>query len=103
MCQFYPNFFYSGSSRPSLSKRANSTFKRKNLKFLCAEKHRKKRWLFKKLQEKFKKNPYQAGKELLDSKSDAKLTFDQLTLDRFKSASVEDKFYDVNGRTAIFS
>ena len=32
---------------------------------------------------------------MLDSKSDAKLTVDQLTLDKFKSASVEDKFYDV--------
>ena len=43
----------------------------------------------------FNENPYQAGKELLDFKSDAKLTVDQLTLDKFKSASVEDKFYDV--------
>ena len=58
------------------------------------QKH-KKRWLFKKSHERFNENPYQAGKELLDSKSDAKLTVDQLTLDKFKSASVEDKFYDV--------
>ena len=63
--------------------------------FRRAEKHRKKRWRFKKSQERFNENPYQAGKELLDSKSDAKLTVDQLTLDKFKSASVEDKFYDV--------
>ena len=66
--------------------------------FRRAEKHRKKRWLFKKSQERFNENPYQAGKELLDSKSDAKLTVDQLTLDKFKSASVEDKFYDVTLR-----
>ena len=66
--------------------------------FCCAEKHRKKRWLFKKSQERFNENPYHAGKELLDSKSDAKLTVDQLTLDKFKSASVEDKFYDVTLR-----
>ena len=59
------------------------------------KKHRKKRSLFKKSEEKFIKNPYQAGKELLDSKSDAKLAVDQLTSDKFKSASVEDKFYDV--------
>ena len=59
------------------------------------EKHRKKRWLFKKSQERFNENPYQAGKESLDSKSNAKLTVDQLTLGKFKSASVEDKFYDV--------
>ena len=63
--------------------------------FRHAEKHRKKRWLFKKLQQKFQKNPYQVGKELLDSKSDAKLTVDGLTLEKFKSASVEDKFYGV--------
>ena len=42
------------------------------------KKHRKKRSLFKKSQEKF-----------------IKLTVDQLTSDKFKSASVEDKFYDV--------
>ena len=36
------------------------------------------------------------GKELLDSKSNVKLTVDQLTLDKFKSASVEDKFYDLH-------
>ena len=63
--------------------------------FRRAEKHRKKRILFKESQERFNENPYQAGKELLDSKSDAKLTADQLTLGKFKSASVEDKFYDV--------
>ena len=32
---------------------------------------------------------------MLDSKSDVKLTVDQLTLGKFKSTSVEDKFYDV--------
>ena len=37
--------------------------------FCRAEKQRKKRWLFKKSQERFNENPYQAGKELLDSKS----------------------------------
>ena len=50
---------------------------------------------FLKITRRFNENPNQAGKELLDSKSDAKLTVDQLTLDKFKSASVEDKFYDV--------
>ena len=64
--------------------------------FCRAEKQRKKRWLFKKSQERFNENPYQAGKELLDSNSDAKLTVDQLTLDKFKSTSVEDKSYDVS-------
>ena len=63
--------------------------------FCRAEKHRKKKWLFKKLQEKLNKNPYKAGKELLDFKSDVKPTVDQLTLDKFKSTSVEHKFYDV--------
>ena len=32
---------------------------------------------------------------MLDSKSDAKLTVDKFTLNKFKPASVEDKFYDV--------
>ena len=76
-------------------------------KFCHVEKRRKKRWLNKKLQQKFHKNPYQAGKELLESKSDAKLTVNQLTLDKFKSASVEDKFYVVpfesTGRAPIIS
>ena len=44
--------------------------------FHLAEKHRKKTWVFKKLQQKFHKNPYQAVKELFDSKSDAKLIVD---------------------------
>ena len=35
------------------------------------------------------------GKETLVSKSDDKLTVDQLTLGKFKSASVKDKFYDI--------
>ena len=68
--------------------------KEKIRNFRRAEKHTKKRWLFKKSQEKFRKNPYQAGKELLHSKPDAKLTVDHFRLDKFKSASVEDKFYD---------
>ena len=49
----------------------------------------------KKSQERFNENPWQAGKELLGSKSDAKPTVDQLTLDKFKSATVKDKSYDV--------
>ena len=68
--------------------------KNKIRNFCCAEKHRK-RCIFKKWQERFNKNPYQGGKELLDSKSDAKLTVDKFTLNKFKPASVEDKFYDV--------
>ena len=64
--------------------------------FRRAEKQRKKRWLLKKSQERFNENPYQTGKELLDSNSDAKLTVDQLTLDKFKSTSVEDNSYDVS-------
>ena len=52
--------------------------------FRHAVKHRKKRWLFKKSEERINENPYQAGKELFDSKSDAKRTVDQLTLDKFK-------------------
>ena len=69
--------------------------KEKIRNFRRAEKHRKNWWLFKNLHEKFDKNPYQVRKELLHLKSDAKLTFDQLILDKFKSASVQCKFYDV--------
>ena len=32
---------------------------------------------------------------MLNSKSDAKIIVGKLTLDKFKSASMEDKFYDV--------
>ena len=53
--------------------------------FCHAEKHRKKRWLFKKLQQKFHKNPYQVGKELLDSKSDAKLRGEAVSQFNFKT------------------
>ena len=51
--------------------------------------------IFWNIKERFNKNPFQAGKELLDSESDAKLTVGKLTADKLKSASVEDKFYDV--------
>ena len=56
--------------------------KDKTRNFRHAEKHRKKSWIFKKSQERFNKNPYQAGKELLDSRSDPKLTVEKLTLDK---------------------
>ena len=48
--------------------------------FRDADKHWIKRWFYKTSQERFNENPYQAGKELLDSKSWL------LTLHKFKSA-----------------
>ena len=52
------------------------------------EKQRKKRWLFKKAQTSFKLNPYRAGKELLDPKSNVFLTIDQELLDLHKAKNV---------------
>ena len=59
-----------------------------------AEKERKGA-ILKKYKKNLTRNQNEVRKETLVSKSDDKLTVDQLTLDKFKSASVKDKFYDV--------
>ena len=60
-----------------------------------SEKHRKKRWLFKKSQKAFKSDPYQAGKNLLDPRSNVSLTVDQATLDHYKKNIVKDEHRDI--------
>ena len=58
------------------------------------EKQRKKRWRFKKAQSLFKQNPYKAGKELLDPKSNVCLSVSKELLDKHKANLVEDKNYN---------
>ena len=60
-----------------------------------SEKHRKKRWLFKKAQTAFKSNPYQAGKNLLDPKLNVALCVSQAVLDNHKEGIVKDTNYNV--------
>ena len=59
-----------------------------------AEKHRKRRWLYKKAQSSFKFNPYQAGKDLLNPKSNISLCVSQEELDDHKSQTVKDPIYN---------
>ena len=58
-----------------------------------AEKHHKKRWLFKKAQKSFQNNPYDAGKNLLDPRSNSSLTIHQDLLDDHKSNVAKDVHY----------
>ena len=78
----YPNFFYNGSSRISQSERTTRTYKKQNQKFLPFRETQEEKETFKKLQKKINKNPYETRKELLDSKSDVKLTVEQLKSDK---------------------
>ena len=60
-----------------------------------SERNRKKRWRFKNANIKFKRNPYQAGKDLLDPKCHIKLSIGKETLDRYLSSIIRDQLYDV--------
>ena len=60
-----------------------------------SERNRKKRWRFKNANIKFKRNPYQAGKDLLDPRCHIKLSIGKETLDRYLSSIVRDELYDV--------
>ena len=52
-------------------------------------------WLIKKPKNKFKVNPYKAGKTLLDPICYCSLKVDQETLDQHKSFNIFDKNYDI--------
>ena len=58
------------------------------------ESKRKKRWKAKKAFQDFKKNPFQAGKDVLDPKCQAKLECTRAVLDAFKSATVSDTLFN---------
>ena len=60
-----------------------------------SERSRKRRWLYKKAQQAFRSNPYEAGKALLDPVCNASLCVDQGKLDEHKKTTVSDPFYDV--------
>ena len=59
------------------------------------EHKRKFRWKKKQCDSLFKKNPYLAGKKVLDPKCHAKLSIDLEFMDLHKSSSVKDLFYNV--------
>ena len=55
-----------------------------------AEKSHKRRWLLKKACNDFKRNPYKAGKSLLDPKCFVSLKVDQANLDQHRDSSLND-------------
>ena len=58
------------------------------------ERNRKKRWKIKNSNKKFFKNPYQAGKDILDPRCNIKLSVDKEALDKHKASSISDRFKD---------
>ena len=58
--------------------------------FRRGEKNRKKRWKVKHAYQSFLKNPYDAGKMVLDPKCDVKLNCDKSFLDQFKFKNLSD-------------
>ena len=63
--------------------------------FCEAEKSHKRRWLLNKAKNKFKCNPYKAGKCLVDPKCFVSLKVDQANLDQHKASYLKDKSYAV--------
>ena len=55
-----------------------------------SESSRKRRWKIKKANQQFLKNPYQAGKAVLDPKCEIQLQCDQSSLDTFKAKILSD-------------
>ena len=62
--------------------------------FRKKENKRKKRWKAKKAFRDWKRNPFQAGKDVLDPKCDAKLKCTRSVLDAFKLVTVSDALVD---------
>ena len=58
------------------------------------ESKRKKRWKAKKAFKDFKRNPFQAGKDVLDPKCQTKLECTRAVLDAFKSDTVSDTLFN---------
>ena len=58
--------------------------------FRRGEKNRKKRWKIEESYQSFTKNPFQAGKKVLDPKCDVKLECDKPSLDQFKTNTLSD-------------
>ena len=67
---------------------------RKRLRnFRHREKNRKKRWKIRHSSKAFNKNPYETGKNVLDPKCEVKLKCNKIALDKFKSNTLADPFY----------
>ncbi|XP_057299099.1 uncharacterized protein LOC130629774 [Hydractinia symbiolongicarpus] len=58
------------------------------------EKRRRRKWSFKNAQKVFRNDPYKAGKDLLNPKSDIRLCVEQSVLDNHKLSSLSDNFHD---------
>ena len=63
--------------------------------FRRGEKNRKKRWKIKKAFQSFSKNPYEAGKTILDPKCEAKLKCSRFSLDQHKTTTLSDQFHNI--------
>ena len=59
------------------------------------ERNRKKRWKIKNANKSFFRNPYIAGKSILDPKCNIKLNVDKDTLDKHKASSVNDPLHNI--------
>ena len=59
------------------------------------ESSRKRRWKIKKANQQFLKNPYQAGKAVLDPKYEIQLQCDQSLLDTFKAKILSDPSHNI--------
>ena len=60
-----------------------------------SESSRKRRWKIKKANQQFLKNPYQAGKAVLDTKCEIQLQRDQSLLDTFKAKILPDPSHNI--------
>ena len=60
-----------------------------------SESSRKRRWKIKKANQQFLKNPYQAGKAVLDPKYEIQLQCDQSLLDTFKAKILSDPSHNI--------
>ena len=69
---------------------------RSKIRSLCkAEKSCKRHWLLKKAHNDSKRNPYKAGKSLLDPKCFVSLKVDQANFDQHKAFSLNDQSYNL--------
>ena len=59
------------------------------------ERNRKNRWKIKNANKSFFRNPYIAGKSILDPKCNIKLNVDKDTLEKHKASSVNDPLHNI--------
>ena len=69
--------------------------RRRLQRFPHREKNRKKCWKVKQAYQSFSKNPYEAGKNVLDPKCEFKLKCNQSLLDQHKSSTLSDHLFNI--------